>query len=373
MSLLNGFGGKVTDTANFLKNPFSTTVEPPFDGNDFPDGFYIEEILENGLPGETIRLFGNMMPKIPFTFGGGQRMKKDFYSGYSEPVMQVFGSQEDDLTITGELKDKRYNRDLKGVSSDIQQLLDGIRLRGNLVRIVLGEFERYAIMSQTKFDMDKLSRIQYSITFSVIGFNAPTNARFLQRSREVPFDINRELIQQALDFQEFNKNYPEEIPRSIADKINEITGTVAGAIATVTDFIDGLTAAGDILRSINRAKGLIRYTQGKLKTYKETLGSFNPFNESQSAVGKYKSSKFYSSGIANAVALTSLLERLRAQLKNVIPNTPLGRHLVINGDNLQKISVKFYGTADNWKKLYDYNNLSSTELRVGSVLEIPRL
>lgn len=374
MSLLNGFGGKIDAAKNFIKNPFSVDAVVPLDGHDFPDGFAIEEILETGEIGENIRLFGNMMPQIPFTFGGSQRMKKDYYPGYSEPVVQVLGSEEDDLVINGEFKDKSYKRDLKGVSSDIQQLIDGMRIRGNVVRVAMGEFERYGIILKTKFDMDKLSKIKYTITFSIIGFNAPTNARFLQQTREVPFNINRDLIQQAQDFQELNDNIPDDIPRSIADQLNSLTSAVAGAVATVTNFVDGIVStAQDIQKSVTRAKGLIKYAQNKVRSYKELAGSFQPFNDQQALTGKYKSAKFYSSAISGASSLTAILEKLKAQVSNITPTVPLSRHLVVSGDNLQKISLKFYGTADNWKKIYDYNNLGTTELVIGSLLEIPRI
>lgn len=374
MGLVNGFQGKVNSAQSFIKNPFSSSVAPPFDGHDFPDGFIIREILESGEMGEEIRLFGNMMPKIPFTFGGQQRVKKNFYPGYAEPGIQVLGSEEDDVTINGEFKEKSYNRDLKGVVQDIQQLLDAMRLRGNLIHIALGEWERYGIILRTKWEMDKLSKIQYSITFSIIGFQAPTNARFAGETKEIPFAINRELIQAAQDFQEFNTNYPAEVPRSIGDQLNAITSEVASAIATVTGFVDTIVSTvQDIQKSVTRAKGLIKYTQNKLKGYKELAGSFQPFNDSQALTGKYKSAKFYQSGISRASAMTSLLEKIRAQLNKITPTLPLGRHLVKSGDNLQKISVKFYGTADNWKKIYDYNRLTTTELTPGQLLEIPKV
>lgn len=374
MSLVNGFQGQINSAKNFIKNPFSSLVTVPLDGNDFPEGFFIQELLSNGQQGETIRLSGNMMPKIPFTFGGSQRIKKEFYPGYSEPVVQVLGSEEDDITINGEFKDKGYSRDLKGVSSDIQQLIDAIRIRGNIVRISMGEFERYALILRTKFDMEKLSKIPYSITFSIIGFNAPTNARFLQKTREVPLNINRELIAQAEFFNEHNSNIPSTVPFSIADQINRLTADIAGVMATITDFVDNiLNAVKDIQKSITRAKGLIKYAQNKLKNYKETIGSFQPFNDSQALTGKYTNAKFYAAGIAAASSLTAILQRLKAQIAAITPTVPLARHLVVDGENLQKISVKFYGTADNWKKIYEYNNLSSTELATGAVLEIPRL
>lgn len=371
MGLLNG----IQSVQNTIRNPFSASTNVTFDGPDFPDGFLIQEILENGKIGEEIRLMGNQMPKIPFTFGGKQRIKKEFYSGSSEPAMQVMGGEENDVTIKGTFKDKRYQDPaLKNVSSDIQQLITGIRLRGNLVRIALGEFERYAIILEDVYDLKRLSNLDYSITFSIIGFNAPKNAHFLEQTREVPFAINKDLIAAASDFQANNLGYPTSVPFSIADAINGLTNLVAGAIATVTGFIDTIVSTvNDIQKAITRVKGLIKYTQGKIRDLKNFVGGLKPFDSAQALTGKYAAAKYYSSVMRLAVGLTAILERLRKQISGLGNTLPLGRHFVISGDTLQKISVKFYGFADNWKKIYDYNNLSTTDLVSGTTLEIPRV
>ena len=61
-----------------IRNPFEKKVNAPFRGADFPEGFIIEELDNlNNTVKTTIKLAGNYMPKIPFTFGGEQRIKKD--------------------------------------------------------------------------------------------------------------------------------------------------------------------------------------------------------------------------------------------------------------------------------------------------------
>jgi len=374
MGILNTFQGKVNDANNLISNPFSAKLVPPFDGADFQGGFIIEEILSNGNTGELVTLIGNMMPKIPFTFGGKQRVKKEYYAGYSEPAVHVLGSEENDLTISGTFKDKRYkDLSLKDVATEIQKLVDSIRIRGNLVRIRMGEFERYAIILETKFDMRRLSNLDYSITFSIIGFNAPENAKHLQRSKEFPFSINKDLIQAAAEFQAENDNIPDSIPRSIGDQIKALTSTVAVAIGTVTGFVDNVMAtAEDVRSSLARAKGLIKYTQGKLNGYKRTLGAMNHFDLNAPITARYQSARFYTGSIARAGTLTALLERLRQRLAALRADTPMGRHLVRQGDTLQKIAIKWYGSQDSWRKIYDYNNLASTDLSTVQILQIPR-
>lgn len=375
MGLLNTTGG-IQDR---IRNPFQKSVDVPFDGNDFPDGFLIEEILDNGDIGDKIRLFGNQMPKVPFTFGGSQRVKKEYYSGFSEPTIQVMGGEEDDITIVGTLKDKRKDpvtkdKRFKNISTEIQQLLDGIRLRGNLVRIAMGEFERYCILQKTKWDLKMLSNLDYSITFSIIGFNAPKNAQFLEQTREVPFAINKELINQAQALQESARLYPTSVPLSIGDAIGQLTNVVAGVISAVTGFVDQIiSTVNDIQKSITRVKGLIKHAQNKLREYKNFIGSIRPFDSAQALTGKYTASKYYSSLLSMSSVMTALLERMKKQLNGLGNTLPLGRHLVVSGDTLQKISNKFYGFGDNWKKIYDFNKLTTTDLVTGKILEIPRV
>lgn len=375
MALLNTFQGKVNDANNFIKNPFESRLDVPFDGADFPGGFIIEEILSSGQTGELVTLMGNMMPKVPFVFGGKQRIKKEHYAGYSEPTLHVLGSEEDDITIKGTFKDKRYkDPEMKNVATEIQQLLDSIRIRGNLVRISMGEFERYAVISQCQFDLRRLSNLDYSITFAIIGFNAPTNARYLQKNKEFPFSINRDLIQAAEDFQAENDNIPDSVPRSIGDQIRELTSTIATAVATVTGFVDNILAtAEDVRSSVARAKGLIKYTQGKVNAYKRTVGGLDHYDIDHPLTTRYQSAKFYTGGVAAASTLASVLERLRQRLAALRENTPIGRHLVRQGDTLQKIAIKFYGSPDNWRRIYEYNNLQTTDLSAVAILQIPRV
>jgi nucleoid-associated protein YgaU len=77
--------------------------------------------------------------------------------------------------------------------------------------------------------------------------------------------------------------------------------------------------------------------------------------------------------MSQTTSLSVLLARLQKQFEAIARTTPLARHRVKDGETLQRISIKFYNTADNWKKIYDHNKLTSTQLTVGTVLEIPRV
>ena len=375
-----GLMDQVSNIQDKIKNPFSSKVDIPFTENDFPEGFIVKEILNvngkwNEESGKEVALTGNMMPEIPFITGGSQRTKKDFYSGSNEPVVHVLGAEDDDVTIKGKFKAKRYeSQEYREVPKMLQDEFELMRERGNLVRIQLGEYRRYGFIYKTKFNMNLIPDIGYEITFMIVGRNKPENARFLHEVKELPNNVNSDLISKASIWNQEHSNIPDSVPQSIADKLNGMTSAVAGAVSTVTGFVDTVISTyNDVQKSITRAKGLITHAQQKLRSYRDFVGSIDPFNSSQALSGKYSNAKYYNSRVASSNEMISLLEKLRGQLSKMVPNLPMNRHVVKGGETLQKISIKYYGNQDNWKKIYDYNKLTSTELQSGSILEIPRV
>jgi LysM repeat protein len=389
MGLLNApaalAGGILDPIAAKIKNPFSTSLGGPR-GQDFPEGFRFQEIVD-GRPsdadGATVILRGNMMPEIPFQFGGTQKLVKDYYPGNPEPTTQVLGARESDLVVRGTLKAKRFqDDDFYGAPEAYQQQIDLIRIKGNLLRIWLGEWQRYGFLEETIFKMNKLSEIEYELKFSLVGFTIPTNNKFSLKSKTLPLDVNNELIAEADEFQASYTSFPDGMPRSISDVLNEAISDVAEAVNLVTNFVDTvITTAEDVQASANRAIGLVKNAKSKLSSFRRRVGalqhSFSSMSQEARASAQFKSAYNSSSHVMKAMSQTTslsvLLARLQKQFEAIARTTPLARHRVKDGETLQRISIKFYNTADNWKKIYDHNKLTSTQLTVGTVLEIPRV
>lgn len=367
MSLLDRAKTALSDFS--IKDFFVDPPKPSLKAPDF-EYFLIEETQG---PKKSVYLRGNQLPMDSFGFGGAQRIKKDFYSGYSEPAVQVLGPTENDTIIKGVLKDKRFAEELEGASLELQKLIDSIRIRGNLCRFVLGEWERYGFIEETKFDLYKESFIKYELKLSIIGFTAPKNAKFLESPRDYPFDINEKLINQASKFIEDNLPAPDNLPFDIGRELNRLTGDVAAAIGKLTNFVDTvLDTVQDVQKAVTRAVGLVSYTRNKITNYINFAKSFNPLDFEASLASRYASSSYISAGVSSASAMYGTLNTLEARFDAIALSLPSARHAVMDGDTLQSISIKYFETSENWKKIYDYNNLSSTNLSSGTVLDIPR-
>lgn len=364
-----------------------TVNVPQAFGPDFPEGFQISEYFD-GRVVETITLAGSWMPFQPFKFGGTQEIKKEYYAGNSEPTVQVLGSRENSITINGRLKLKKL-KDLSlrteetNAAYEMQKQIEAMRIRGNLVKIKLRDWYRYAFIEEAVFDMSRKIDIGYTITFSVIGFNIPKNSMFLGKTDENPVVPNKQLASRASELFAASVNYPRTMPQSLQDVLNGYISTAAEAINLVTGFVDGVVQdANSILASANRAVGLIKNAKakvsetnrafGQIKANAEQLG-FNVSTNELKAAAVILNYNHIHKMQANNATLMSLLNDLQNKYRSMITNLPFRRHMVRSGDTLQKISIIYYNTADNWDEIYKANKLLSTDLVVGSVLEIPRL
>lgn len=352
--------------------------------NDFPGGLIIVEIVD-GRPRteDAVVLQGNFMPNEAFKHGGTQKIVKDYYPGNAEPVTQVLGPQEDNITVRGKFKTKRFKDNaLRLAAREYSELVDAMRRRGNLVRITLGEFKRYGYIERSSFEFMRLQEISYEIEFSIVGLSMPSNTKQLEGDDQDINRPNKELTAAAAAAVATYKNYPDSMPRTLSEFLNDQISTVAEAIGLVTGFIDNVfNTAENLEASAGRAVGLIKNARTKIAVYQRRVGALDygltNLAGGVSAAGKGTAYKYLNANhlFKSQSAMLSLSQQLAALQKRfeaLARTVPFRRHLVRQGDSLQKLAVIYYGDAELWKRIYDHNKLTSTALDRGKVLEIPR-
>ena len=388
-SLVSG----ITDPiSSFVKNPLGIRGRKVQLGStkDFPEGFFIVEYVD-GKPTTTeeqaFRLTGNYMPMQPFPWDSEQRLVKEYYPGNPEPSVHVLGFKNGDLNIKGRFKDKKFDGQQipYGISYQYSRALDGICKRGNLLKFgmhgVAGNWIRYGYLEKTSFKMDKLSWIDYELTFFVMGETQPKNNYFAEPEKALPDQINQELLRQAAIFNA-NTPAPFTMPFSIAGLINDITNDVASTMASVTGFVTSiLTTITDVENSAVRALSLVKVARTQLVVFKRQLGgiayTYASLSKQSVGAGQFTDVVKNISYIENTKArmndLSFTLAKMQAQFELISRTLPLKRYKVQDKDTLQNIAIKFYGSADHWDKIYSHNKLQTTSLTAGSVLEIPKL
>lgn len=379
-----------------IKNPFSTTVNNGgLRGNDFSQGFEMVEFIDGvaqdsnsgGTKDTAITLIGNMMPMQPFEWGGEQRLSRDYYPGNPEPSVHILGSKEDDLAIHGRFKDKHYrDSSYYGAAFEYAKACDQMKRRGNLVRFGMrgekGAFIRYGYLLKVHFKMNKLSWIDYEMTFLVVGDTPPKGTFFASPEKTAPDSVNQNLINAAFDFNSTYSQSPSSMPQSLAGLINGLTSDIASNIKVLTGFVAAVISAGqDVVASAHRALGLIKAVRVQLNQFRRQIDSiahsFDSHTSSGNNVSKasdtYKNLAHIAGARSSSNTLSAYCAQLQAQYETLSKTFPLARYKVIPGDSLQRLSIKYYNTADNWQKIYTHNKLASTVLTPGMVLEIPKL
>lgn len=388
MGLLDS--GVTQSPADNSFSPPSSVVIPNFVGHDFPEGLVLTEYI-NGAPVEEtkIALKGTFGPHGELEFGGTQEVVSTTYPGSKVKSIQVMGPSENDIPIKGRLKTKfmRGNAQMSNyrtrlLAEKMQEDLDAMRERGNLVQLQLGEFTRWGIIKEGKFMMRTRAEIGYEITFFVQSKDFPDIGRFTPRPNDDVEGPNFEITTAAEEFVDEDLDFPEEMPKTTAEQITDMVNDVALAVKEVTDFVDAtLTNGEQIEASIERAIGLIKYARTTIAISKRRLGKLSnspnalasSIISSAQAIGVIEGIVHINTTRSHFTSMSSFLAGLQAKFAALRSTIPLFRHKVVDGDTLQKLAVKFYNNADNWTKIYDHNKLTSTELVRGAILEIPRL
>lgn len=436
--------GILTSLKNTVANRFpGKPTVPDLIGADFTEGLFIRELRWNGTalePIEQIQLRGTNLPFQPFEWEGKQRIVKEHYPGNPEPAMQVLGPQESNVVLKGRFKAKRLQTsqtvagfsdpvELRQQPYELQEYFDSMRLRGNVIELTLGEWQRYGFIERAKFSMKTLADIDYEIEFNIIGVNPPFFNFFANEVQSIPYDINVALAVNGARLSSVDLD--PDLPTDVFDAISEAMSDLAAAIAVVTNFVDGvMSIADDVTKHFNRAIGLLTYLRGQIAQYKRRMGALAiDITDAPAALEAYAKqswvmlnsktiydlahqpaqplaltdaeqtaalaqlSTYATSRAAVDVAnrgyptyeqavdvrdtlpLDILVQRMLSQFQALYLAVPLRRHIIRQGDTLQKISLLYYRTPDNWEKIFEHNKLEDTNLAslVGTTLEIPKV
>lgn len=374
-------------------------------GEDFPLGFVVDEWPHGAsVPLTSTALVGDMLPKVPFTTVAKQKIVKEYYPGNPEPGVQVLGAREEPVTIKGEFKAIRFpdksvqgakgSGKLRDVPAAMMQNFDEIRKRGNLLQLRLGEWERWGYLTSATFNMKTRQSIEYELEFDIMSQTRPENAKLVEESARLPNDTNRELVDAAETFSRALDAAPPTMPQTLLDIVGKAIATVAAKIALVTGFVDAsVESLEDAQRLANKGVGLVKGAQASISEYKRRLGAIQAYNVEPSALtiripasqGKLKNQKYVSeamlstakkntaTGVTNPRSIEEILAEMKEKFAALATLVPLRRHIVGEGESLQKISMRYYGTAENWEAIYKHNKLQTTELVVGVTLEIPKV
>lgn len=397
-----------------------------------PSPLIIEELTGDR---NQLQLIGRCLPYRPLSFEGSMRAEVTWYPGNPTATLQMLGAEESPTAINGMWKDRfiRATNDFgvpvvvgrTGIAvlngspipnvRSLVAITDEFRLRGQLLELRWDEHTRIGYLKRFRHVWLRREDVEWEMEFQWInrgeaippvGFAPPvasldvaneiidavdslintSNTRIVTTDPEIDetdiplvSDIEQQ-INDALDTL-------EQAATSVADTAaKESEGTLSKLEATqltLAAFQTIKSTSDDLLDTTESTppralqvsapptvdavapQGPTQATQ--ITSGTETAGIASLTHEQALNAAKYKRDMDLAARNVRAIATRRELE-LAAQSIRVPKVTTF---VVGDDDDLRDISTRFYGTAEEWKRLLTYNNLSTSKLAAGQIILVP--
>lgn len=356
--------------------------------------------LMAGMPAGIVELEGWSAPFRPIKYGQSMRRKTTFYPGNPEGTQQIIGKTYKPTTFTGFWPD-RYLGDgaARALVAVFEQILDagasvevtwGTGIAADDSTTAASGYVRVGILGDFDFSPERPQDVGWEMTFEWRGkgdsFAPPVAPADVQNPREGFQAAVGDLLTAKAASQTFLDSLRSPIPQAAIDAIGAAVTNIDAAtqsiqavssIATTTanfpastaralvgacgTAIDAATGLRDAMLSIDPAKLLLPvddaalYLNAKIRT-------------------------FFMLGTADAAraSATQTADGIAAQIEPDV----IAQVRAPAGVDLRDLALQYYGDADAWWSIADYNDMDSSEVpappigpadRAPLLIRIPRL
>lgn len=293
-------------------------------------------------------------------------------AGSEEPVEQVISASWEPFEVVGEWSDRWAGA---GFARNMKREFSRLVGRTPLVRFQLDEESIVGLITSLKIRYETFDRIGYS--FMLSPHKNESVGSFRQAANVVqPQPINQR-VEEAAD----------QLDKLVA--IADVADTIP---VRTEDIIDAETSIAELTDASERARaaaleGLGQDAERKLLSLASTFRRVRGAAQSVALSVARKRSDL-------AIAFTDVIEMLKFEewvhetgveaartvgkarlaeldMRAKAARKPRAIHRARKGESLERISMRYYGTADNWRAIYDVNHLDSVLLDGGEELLIP--
>jgi LysM repeat protein len=333
-------------------------------------------IIERTGARRPVILVNAMLPRSGgyTNFGIKQRTKVTRYMGNAHATAQVLGPEYMPIQFAGTLEDRRLGA--PGASLAIMLLIQSIVKSGRECWFNYGPVFRRVLWKQADFKTIELQKIKYEIELEVLDDGLGQRKKVKEGTRikpsteqaigdingakadvgDVPEWVDPDAVAGANDSLDSALSHTEE-----AGKQLDLIGT-EGELLDQSAAKNALTqceSARDDLNDAANFTNRFEWENGINQGYSETQS----LSEAGAGVLKADSSVLKAGG--------SVLE-LRDKTSILAGNSEIGRvYVAAQGDTLQSISAKTYGSAYDWGKIYQANGMTNPILQGGEQLILP--
>jgi nucleoid-associated protein YgaU len=330
------------------------------------------------------------------------RAEFTWYPGNPIASIQMLGTQEDATTINGMWKDRflktttdsglpvfgqtavaLYEGAAVRDVSDLAKVVDGFRMRGQLLEVKWDEITRHGIMTQFEQTWQRREDLEWSIEFQWSSRGELVLPVGFGTSLSIVDIINKILnaVQALLD---------------AVQVIKDAFAMVASIINLVNNAIDAIADAAAELSSM--AQQFVNLAMSGPETFRKVISTLETFkDEAQSIVSAFQSiparaqravtdvstvtqeqaidseEKTRKARLAARKLQREAARQQQEMLANSYQQATLAAFVAREGQDLRDVSSQYYGTANEWRRLATYNHISGSRLHAGTVVLVPKL
>lgn len=370
-------------------------------------------IRQLDFPKRAILLQGRSLPYRGVSWGVEQRLDENWFPGNPQGVVQVIGPRELPTTITGMWKDVFLFDDqhaatllnfpglmpaarpdattrggttfASGGATPKQKaqlarvLRDAFRMlirEGVKVKVEWGSLARVGFLKRGEFPHDREEDINYEIEFMWIG-ETDADPKPKKRKAEL-LSFLKQLL--ALLDQILNAVIGAVIKASLwIRRVNQVIAKLGSFVTELLGALDKLAsfafAPADTLaniraqmRAITLAARELRQTifDGASASYEATVQSLNPIEIAAAHAHELEL-------LALGRRLGAEAEQMRLEIEEFIVPELEAIYVSPGGITLRDVSLRFYGTPDNWQAIADFNGFGTSVVSPGTVVRVPKL
>ena len=361
--------------------------------------FVIQQINESGTAaGDKIELKGRALPYKPYSLKGKMRAEFTWYPGNAVASVQLLGASEDATTIKGKWKD-RFIRSIDDDNNTVQptaialkngqqvadafalvEAVDAIRMAGKLVEVTWDGTIRHGILTSFNPIWQQREIVDWEIEFTW---------------------MSRGEAQSPPSFA------PPETANTFASKLGDLVGKLQAAVAPLFNLVDDFETkldeyvnaiidaslevsaladdTADLIftpqNAIERALAAAESVRAAAASIQDLITSTPPRAMERIAdpttlgLGDVLGIDSWSRGVKDAaraieVQASTDADTLRASARQ---EDLLATFVARAPTDLRTVSQIYYDTPDEWRRLLQFNALTSSALAIGQLVLVPKL
>lgn len=317
----------------------------------------------------NVELASHDLPEPPIQWGGTHRKTVTRYAGDFVSV-QSHGLELQPVEINGELKDGRW-----GQAGYAQQMKNDLHDMMASRRVVKLEYDNEQLWGSFEVTFEEVRRdfVRYQIKFEPYWREDPNFQRFFNFDAE-PASIAGRVRELVRDYFDFGSSPPISIIdtkwlSALQLEILAAQGDASRVLGVLQDVATFQELALENVELVERAgKRMVRGLSAGLKRNRDLRV------ETISKPGAYAAmTADFVWTLAKKQRLTrkSIIEMLRRLIRETRPLSTR-TYIVRTGDTLQRIARRELGDFNRWVEIADTNDLATTSIHVGQVLQLPR-